>query len=1380
MPPVPPQHRSIFTDKGPIARPPLLLLQGGAVTFLSPDTVQVSGGGFSSALVGQYLRVMGSAKNDGEYLILSAPASNRLKVQASFSRPDTATAWQVVDPRHGQIADDPSHVTVRVNGVPVTPEAVYGLLGQIVLPAAPTHTDNVEVDYSWVRNPVVDVTRLNSREFKFNGWNHDIGRPNAGTNHTYRYNNVLLEPASYRPSRTVQQGTGVTVVGPGQVTLTSASLLPGFVGLTLSLTGALGTTYYRVSGVVSATTVQVSPASLVGPYTAWSLLDQNSVLPASLDQPESRELHYRAYERAYTAIFNDPNLLVFNTPIHRIAYPPLERTIESEFVSYSPTALPENYPVQAWERVGQGSVSLTGSQLVVQGTTAGVFPNGDPIFWRRRFDQTFQHAFALAWSMNAVAVPTYQGVWSGLAAGYTTDKRAIVVGYVEVGGVKKIGVLRAGYADTPGDPNAWIGGINGFGNTTNAPITLDWTQPHSYRIFRSKDGVIRLYLDGEVVESLRVYEEDLPFLEDFPAPFNELQQVYWGSLSREVVNESVWNFVRYQMLPTNPVQTAPSVFVNYEGNDHPEEAAQPWTPVGYHGHETILSSQFVVVASTSATDPATSAKVGLIGGDFRGLFRIEPLLAASSDVLLDVALQSYTHTHGVTPNAVMAAIDDGDRLTQLSFLTDRPAPILGYGGRSLPTEWSPTPWASIGSAPSQMVGRLLRINDSQATNGLVYYVDDVAPPSTDGRVLDGGSDYSVEFRCRVVTYTPDASGFCGVTADAYDGLRTLGVMLREVSGVRHVALHSDGVVVASFPFEWFDGQPHTFRISKSGANVSLFVDHAFVSDFGAFPYTNPTPYTSFTVPAGGGLTGVLSFGSATPSSNLAASDVEWHYTNSWRVWADQRYYVGLWRGRDPDSLIGYHLPLKLQAQNAAVMGNTITLPTSIPVAPLVAGDTLLIDDGPNKGVYQVTAVYTGSNSLTVDRVLSIQPTAETFRVPQTLDWSQPHRYRVSRTPAGSVAVFLDTDTHPFIQIGYNPADLPSSLVGLPRQIAGGLPSICWGSFDPTALSATSWDYVRYGITRAPNELRIVPHHQNMNQRNVMASPEHLRTNIPHPHTNFWSSSTGIPPQGVDDVFRNPALVAFTRLNEGTPLVPSTQTSEVRVPTPYQEFVSAFNRVEDVMNRDGDFKFNDGTVRWGLRVPDDVLYNSLEVIEQATGTRNKIAPFDDLEGASHYAFAWQKEVCLTYDGTTLPEDAPNQPTPWVRASDDPSHVNVTSTYLHLNYGTDATGTRTIYRNNTPLTDSPSLSTRLTFRMRVEQDGTYGLGDSQVRLGFSGLGMTLALAFKTLPSGERYVAVVDLHAQNVLGGIPFDYLDGAFHTYQIVRNPGHNTVTVTVVS
>ena len=1287
--------RSIFVDRGPITKPPLTIQTGTGISINDPVTLTLTGGSLGPTVVGLYIILGANATNGGTFLITAWLAPTKIRVKANLHLPDVvqpATTWEVYDPRNGEIADDPADVVVRVNGIPVTPEAVIGLLGQVVLNAPPAPADDVQCDYSFICNPTVEVRRLNSKEFRLNAWNRDQGYP-GDMGHHYRYNNQLIRPSDFEPAD----------------------------------------------------------------------------MQAKLAQPLQRDLKYRAYERAYSALLNDPNLLLLNSPHHHIAYPPLERQVASEFINYVPTALPEGYPGTPWERKGTGTAVLSFDRLVVGDDTGGPFPSGNPIFWARTIDLTFPHVYAATWQVQIDSVTTYEGVWTGIAAGFSDELKAIVVGYLLVGGVRKIGILRRGFGNDPSSVDAWAGGLDGSGNPTGLPVDLDWSTLHSFRIYQT-GGVVRVFFDGEIIENLRLLEDDLPFLEELTAPFNQAQNSFFGSLSLPAINQSTWDFVRYLVQPINPLQTAPSIFVSYEGNDYPETATPPWTPVGYHGNETIVASYALQVDSTSATNAATEAQVGLVGGDFHGFIRLEPLLAVSSDVILDVNVTLLTQTHGITPNACMAAIDDGTRILQLCFFPDKASPKASYGGRSLPENFQPTPWTPSGTAPVEMFGRTLRISDPSIVDGRVYYWDDNAAPASDARIVAASTDYILEFQCRVQSYTPDPGGFCGAMGEVYDSSRALGLMLVEIAGVRYVAPHSDGVLLPGpvlWPFDWFDQEMHTYRLVKSGITVNAFVDGALL---GTLPYAT---FPGVVGPA----SGTISWGSSTVASMSARSVVDWAYANVWRLVANLRHYVGFWKGTDPDQLTGYHLPLKTSGRGAVTIGNTLQdTAANFVAAGVLVGDEIVIDVGGNKGTYEILSV--AATQLTIAAVWPVQPSVVTYRVPLQVDWTAPHKYRVVRSPDGSTVLLLDSLTAPLITIGYNEIDIPSSSVGLPRIIAGGLPSITWGAFDPTNLSSSLWDFVRYGITRSPTELRIAPHHQILNQRNVIASPEHLRTTIPHPHTDFWSSDVGIPPQTEPDFLKNPLLIAYTLLNEGTPLVPSTQSTEVQVPTPTTQFVSMLNAIEDVLNTDGDFKLNDGSVRHILLVPDDVLYTGLQVIETQTGEANLVAPFcDECESPDWGTFYWQKEVCLTYDGAVLPEDSGNSPA-WVRVDDIPANVFATPFSGVLTYGTTGP-TRTVYRNPTALPDSVSLTTEVKIRMKVVQDATLGLGDSQVRLGFSSTaGFTLSLAFVTTPLGERYVLVVDQNTLNVLGGIPFNWYDGSFHTYRMVREPTSASVFVYV--
>jgi len=1273
-------HRSVFTDKGPLTKPPETIQSGTNASFLDFDAVNLPGGTLTPDHVGLYLSLTGSGHSDGDFRILSVMTSTTVKVKASFTLPDTGViAWVVYDPRDGLIADDPADVTVRINGAPVIPDAVVGLLGQVVLNAVPDPADDVDIDYHWMCNPKVEIRRLNSKEFRLNNWNRDQGGP-SDTQHRYRYNNVLIRPSDYNPLDT----------RPTQ------------------------------------------------------------------DQPLAREEHYRAYERAYTAALNDPNLLLLNSPTHKIAYPRLARPLQEEFIRYEALYLPENQPEWPWDRHGLGTASVFSGALTIQDDSSGPYPTGQPLYWTREVDLTFSHAFAASWRGTLDLVTEPNGVFTGVAAGYSNAERALVIGYLLDGGVPKLGVLKQGFVDIA-EVDAWVGGIDGNGDPTVLPADLDWSILRSYRIFRDRDGTVRVYVDGSIVEFLHVQESDLPFLHEVNDPFGELQGVFFGSLSRPARNQSTWDFFRYIILPTNPQESVPSIFVKYEANYVPEEAATPWTPVGSHGTETILATDFLILDSTSGSD----ASVGLIEGNFKGFVRAEPLLLASSDVVLDVALSFRSWTHGFDPHAVMAAVDDGTLLTQLSFLSDRKAPLISYGGRSFPTDFTPYAWTDLGTQPASMVGRLLRIDDASTVDGLIYHIEDNAPANDDARVVSHLYDYVLEFRCRVDSYIPDAGGFAGTMAQVYDSIRSVGIMLTEVAGTRYVDLMSDGTSVVTFPFEWLDDAPHTYRIRKDTAGdlVSLFVDAVFVGS---------VAYSLFSSP-GLDPVGDVRFGSSTSISMGAVSSVDWNYCNAWRILPDVKKYVGLWRGADGDSLIGYHLPLKASGRNARIVSMGLEDTQAMFLTDnVVAGDPLVVNDGPNKGVYEIAAV-TGEQTLTVLTAFPLSPSEVDYRIPAETDWSVQNRYRIVRDPGGGIGIYLNTDPDPLILTGYNQIDLPPSTAGIIRSMVAGLPAVAFGAFSASELSQTSWDFVRYGVTRSVTELRIAPHHQTLNQWNVVASPEHLRTTIPHDHTGYMSCSTGIPPKKAPDFLEDPDLIAYTVLNEGTPLVPLTQTYEVRNPQPTFVPISQINAIEDLLNNDGDFTLNDATQRIEIIVPDDVLYNCLDVIEQTTGEEDLLSPICDSCSPDIGGFNYQHNVCFTYDGSVLPQNDTTAPTPWELESDDPTHVNASAFSGVLTYGTDTVGTRTVYKNNTPLLDAISLQSEVTFRIRVLQDTTLGFGDSQIRFGTSSPGVTLGVAFITdAITGERFVKVLDLNNGNILGSVTFDFLDGAYHTYRIVRD------------
>jgi hypothetical protein len=707
---------------------------------------------------------------------------------------------------------------------------------------------------------------------------------------------------------------------------------------------------------------------------------------------------------------------------------------------------------------------------------------------------------------------------------------------------------------------------------------------------------------------------------------------------------------------------------------------------------------------------------------------------------VDFAAQVLRSTHGVDKDAISVSVCDGDRLMQVSLLSDRESPRISYGGRVLPTEIG---WASLGGQAAVMQGQRLEISDTNTGDGLVFYIDDPMPMADPSRIVSPLKDYVSESRLSVEEYTTDPGGFAGAMAQVYDGDRLVGWMLTEVAGIKYVALHSDGIIASSTAFDWTG--THTFQLVKdqTGANVSLFVDGVLIAT---------EPLASFTQILGS-PDGIVSFGSATPASTLSKSKTLWHYSNTWSPISSKKF-LGLWNGGSTGSLLDFHLPLQVSGKNAAVNGNVISTGEDLSSVPV--GSWLLIDHGSNQGVYEITG-FPNSTSATIAASFPSQPSIVSYRIPQETDWTIMSEYRLLRSIDRLAVSVNGTDV---IATDYDSSTLPSADSGVSWVIASGIPSVSFGAFSNRHLSETVWDYVRYGITRAAVELVLAPHHMVMNQRNVMVSPEHLTTPIAHTHSDFWSSSTGKPPCTEPDLLDDPALVGHTRLNEGTPLVPQTQTLETYGwLTPTLAFNNGLNDPTALL--DGEFTYNDTKYSIKYLVPDHVLYNDLEIHGQETGEPDLIAPADDCLidlGTIH----WTKEVCDVFTADAAPEADG-----WVRASDDDSHAVSSSFASVLTYGTDAIGTRTVYRKDMPLLDLPSLTSEVSFRMRILNDSSSGLGDSQVRLGISAPGMTLLLALITSSNGFRYVLVKNPLNGEVLGGVQFNFLDNAYHTYRIKR-------------
>lgn len=151
---------------------------------------------------------------------------------------------------------------------------------------------------------------------------------------------------------------------------------------------------------------------------------------------------YVGFEKAYTAALNSPTTLLLNQNPHRIARDVLQASPSNVSVSYDGDVLPAD-ALAPW--------SLRGSDAgyVGSGDDDGVYVLVDPVagtaastaLYVREEDLSFPATLSMAARLQ-VREWELDGVFTGLAFGFHDDKFLYTVGFLEVNGVKHVGLLR--------------------------------------------------------------------------------------------------------------------------------------------------------------------------------------------------------------------------------------------------------------------------------------------------------------------------------------------------------------------------------------------------------------------------------------------------------------------------------------------------------------------------------------------------------------------------------------------------------------------------------------------------------------------------------------------------------------------------------------------------------------------------------------------------------------------------------------------------------------------------------------------------------------------------------------------------------------------------
>jgi hypothetical protein len=611
--------------------------------------------------------------------------------------------WTLQNPRFGIVADDPTDVQVYVNGAPATSEAVYGLLGAVVLAAKPSSTDIVTIDYNYIENPPARFARLNSFEFNLNQWGNNglSGFPH----HRYRVRSFLLDP-----SRT---------------------------------------------------------PDLISPFS-----------------PLQKGWRYKGLEREYSAVLNDPNLLLTNVPNNRVAYPVLVERIPEVTIRYDPTTLPQDAS-DPWTLEGEGTFSLAagGNELTIIDSNIQTGPDSKPPFFSHEIDVRADSIVSAAFR-HKISETEPDGVFTGVAFGITGGKTVAIAGFIITeavnlsSAIKMANDVRAKFEahltnlgshdpnDTSdildvvnasdltslvilvnnlkekfnshlskgggsglvhdtvdiinpivtsdasdlsssliltndlrdkfnahrtqtsvhfvGDNNNEVGEVKQIGILKNTGFpefaesweayAIDWSEYLTYRLCRDENANAKLYVSASVDPIISVGYDDLPAPSDIDAKFDPIQQTFFGSIRRDATSTSHWQFIRINIAPVSADLIEDNKSVDYDASVVPErDPVAPWITIGQGGNERVLTGDILLLDSTAKAAEEDISALGLSTGAYRGFIRFEPILSINTAASVEFKTAVDYYTFSLSNQQAGVFLEDNNLSVQLLFLQYSPS-----------------------------------------------------------------------------------------------------------------------------------------------------------------------------------------------------------------------------------------------------------------------------------------------------------------------------------------------------------------------------------------------------------------------------------------------------------------------------------------------------------------------------------------------------------------------------------------------------------------------------------------------------------------------------------------------------------------------------------
>jgi len=938
-------------------------------------------------------------------------------------------------------------VTVEVNGVPVEVASVNPYIGEIKtaipIPLMPPGTPDFDVslDYKWMNTPIMVMEGLNTLGLVFNKWNRARGHHDPawhgdtdaglGAADTARFPMGLVMGPISRPQPKLighrymgfEREYSALLNSPTTLLMNQSPHAGQQEGFERALAG------YAVSYEGTQTPIASSPVwELLGTDTGQVNINEGTYTVIDLqsgsfdpDDPQVAE-YYRLED------------LTFPASISMVA----RFHVEEENLSPDGVFTGVGFGFHNDQHLYLvGALSVNGLQHVGMLLDARYIHNVESWELGSKTTGTIEDSTTLI--VNTAEAPQdladgdrFQ-ILEGTQAGVYTAEHVVA----QCDGTTTITVSPA----FPADPKL-------FGNTY--PEVIFETQwqgtASSYRFVVDPDTQrIQLTMSGLTTATLLDLTSTVCTLEE-PANtglnlvIGQGGQFFWGSLSRRGTNQSVWSFTRYAVVPdqTNLRDFALRVYTEMDELPECEEDAELWfitQPFGYS--EVDSSGDVLLLKGTTASESL----------DFSfGYERLEPFFAPDSN--FDLRLKFKVESGTLGAGDAEAILNDGQRevrLATLLYVENQPGtswrqlvdlPVESISGILDPTEQG---WEVVSGSDGSRAVQAQDLVVSQSAGETIQFtshLDKTGLPFSDqgGRII--------EARIAVDSWTGDANGNTGIRFHAdVGGDHHVGVRLRGGPNSSVQLIDIDDLVVQEYPFEWDDGEFHTYRVVAPLSAVTLYIDDEAQSP----------PRNLFDFPGNTGQNTCV-FGAHNTVSGVTqslASESRWRSLSySLRPTDECKRTLGVWRGGDKTDINSWEIPRtdNSSAQNSAQYG---------PV----------IEEMDWRDYVDLRVFQTPDWGVTVFRPdLPLPP----YYKPET-----------PGVPGTGFATYTTEPSAGWINVEY--PDLP--------RVESNFGKVSWGALNPESVTQQRWDFVRYKLFKPITNDYTAPQHMVLNYSNVITSGE---------------------------------------------------------------------------------------------------------------------------------------------------------------------------------------------------------------------------------------------------------------------------------------------------